>query len=367
MRILLVIDSLGSGGAQQLFINVVNGLAARHEVTVFFYHYNSDFHRSDLINTIPIIRAQRSAKKGFSAKVLWQLIRQMRDYDVVVSFQITANIYCAMGRLFTPRTRHVSCEMSIINETESRIRRFVTNLANLMSSHVVCNSYTQTAYVASRPGMRHKATAIWSGCKELPFAPRPPVDPRKHKMLVVGRIAYPKNGVRLLQALHLFHEKHGFIPRVSWAGRDDNSSARSVEMKRQMVEFLQAHPHVNAQFHFLGEVSNVGFLYTQSDTLISPSIYEGMPLVICDAMLSGCPVIASRISDNTIALGKDGERGFLCNPLSPASICAAIEHRLSATPKEIEQMILRARAFATQEFLMDKMVMNYNRIIESVA
>jgi glycosyltransferase involved in cell wall biosynthesis len=366
MKILLVIDSLGSGGAQSLFINVVNGLAARHDVTVFFYHYNSDFHSSDLVDTITVHRAKRSPRKGFSAKVLWQLIAQIRRCDVVVSFQITANIYCAMARLFALGTRQISCEMSIINETESPFRRFITNLANLMSSNVVCNSYSQTAYVASRFGMKRKATTIWSGCKEMVFAPRPPVNPRDHAMLVVGRIAYPKNGVRFLQALHLFHKKNGFIPRVSWAGRDDNSSELSVQMKQQMVEFLEVHPHVKERFHFLGEVSDVAALYAQSDTLVSPSIYEGMPVVICEAMLSGCPVIASRISDNTIALGEKQERGFLCDPLSPADICAAIERRLSATPEEIKQIVLRARTFATQEYLMDKMVEQYNNIIESV-
>jgi glycosyltransferase involved in cell wall biosynthesis len=367
MKILFVIDSLGSGGAQRLFVNIANGIVARHEVTVFLYNANSDFYRSDLSETIPVIHAQRCVKKGFSTEVMRQLVGHMRRSDVVVSFLPTANIYCAMAGVFAPRARHISCEMSVINETESRTRRFITNVANLMSSHVVCNSHTQAAYVASQPGMHKKVSTIWNGCKEVPFAPRPPVDPRAHSMIVVGRIAYPKNGVRLLKALQLFHEKHGFLPRVSWAGRDDDSSARSIEMKRQMVEFLETHPHVNAQFHFLGEVSDISSLYAQSDTLLSPSIYEGVPVVICEAMLSGCPVIASNVSDNGIILGEKEERGFLCDPLSPADICAAIERRLSLTPEEIEQMISRARDFATQEFLIDKMVTHYNRIIESVA
>jgi len=79
------------------------------------------------------------------------------------------------------------------------------------------------------------------------------------------------------------------------------------------------------------------------------------------------PVIASNVSDNGIILGEKEERGFLCDPLSPADICAAIERRLFAAPKALEQMVSRARTFAAQEFLIDKMVMHYNRIIESVA
>lgn len=367
MKILFVIDTLSSGGAQRLFVNIANGMATKHEVTVFLYNANLDFYSGDLIETIPIIRATRSVEKGFSADVMWQLTRHMRCCDVVVSFLPTANIYCSMANIFAPGARHISCEMSVTNETESRVRRFITDLANLMSSHVVCNSYTQAAYVASQPGMRRKVSTVWNGCKDLPFAPRQPVDPRAHSMIVVGRIAYPKNGVRLLQALHIFHEKNGFLPRVSWAGRDDDSDARSIEMKRQMVEFLEAHPQVKAHFYFLGEVSDVGSLYARSDTLISPSIYEGVPVVICEAMLAGCSVIASKISDNGIILGEKEERGFLCDPLTPADIANAIERRLSATPEAIADRVSRARAFATQEFLIDKMVSHYNRIIESFA
>lgn len=366
MRVLFVIDSLGSGGAQRQFVNIVDGVAARHEVTIFLYNANSDFYQGDLIETIPVIRASRNARPGFSVEVVKQLIGHMRRSDVVVSFLPTANIYCAIAGIFAPRTRHISCEMSIINETESRMRRFMTNLANLMSSHVICNSHTQAAYVASRIGMRKKTSAVWNGCKELPYAPRPPVDPRSHSMLVVGRIAYPKNGVRLLEAMHIFYEKNGFLPRVSWAGRDDDSDARSIEMKRQMVEFLEKHPQVSAHFHFLGEVSGVERLYAQSDTLLSPSIYEGVPVVICEAMLAGCPVIASQVSDNSVILGEKEERGFLCNPRSPEDICAAMERRFSVAPEVMEQMVSRARAFAEQEFQIDKMVMQYSNIIELI-
>ncbi len=51
-------------------------------------------------------------------------------------------------------------------------------------------------------------------------------------------------------------------------------------------------------------------LYRQSDCLINPSLYEGMPNVVLEAMACGLPVIASRVPGND-TLVKDGETGLL--------------------------------------------------------
>lgn len=365
MKILFVIDSLGSGGAQRMFVNIVNGLSAVHQATVFLYNANSDFFRSDLLPAIPVHHLDRRARRGFSLDVVKALKRHMDDADVVMSFLPTANVYCAIAGMLSRRARHVACEMSVINETESMTRRLVANLANYQSRHVVCNSFAQADYISALPGMANKVSAIWNGCADLSFAVRPARDPRSLSLMVVGRVAYPKNGVRLLQALQIFYERNRFVPRVSWAGRDD-SDERARMMKQQMLDFLQHHPAVNERFRFVGEISDIGKLYADADALILPSIYEGVPVVICEAMFSGCPVVATRISDNQKILGGNEERGFLCDPLSPADLCSAIERRVGKSGESLEQMTREARYFAEEHFSVPKMVDGYRQVIEVV-
>lgn len=365
MKVLFVIDSLGSGGAQRQFVNIVNGLSAVHQVAVFLYNANSDFFRSVLLPTIPVHSLNRQTKTGFRIDVVKALKQHMEDADIVMSFLPTANIYCAIAGVLNRRVRHIACEMSVINETESTVRRLMTNLANYRSSHVVCNSFAQANYIGALPGMVNKTSAIWNGCANLPFGLKPARDARTLSLVVVGRVAYPKNGVRLLQALQIFHERNGFLPQVSWAGRDDSDSLSRL-MKREMLEFLACHPVVYERFRFIGEVSDIGALYAAADALILPSLYEGVPVVICEAMLSGCPVVATRISDNERILGANEERGFLCNPLSPAEICSAIERRVGMSAEDIERITRDARHFAEDHFLIPKMVDGYRRVIEVV-
>jgi glycosyltransferase involved in cell wall biosynthesis len=137
-------------------------------------------------------------------------------------------------------------------------------------------------------------------------------------------------------------------------------------MKQQMLDFLQKHPAVSEQFRFIGEVSNIDALYSDSDALILPSIYEGVPVVICEAMFSGCPVVATRVADNEMILGYNEERGFLCDPLSPIDICLAIERRGTMSAEGLERMTREARQFAEENFLVSKMVDGYRRVIDKV-
>jgi glycosyltransferase involved in cell wall biosynthesis len=365
MKLLFVIDSLGSGGAQRLFVNIVNGLSTWHKSTVFLYNAESDFFKSDLSPVIPVHRLKRRARSGFSFEVVRNLKHLMDDAEVVISFLPTANIYCSIVGILSRQPKHIACEMSVVNETESRFRRLLANLANYCSRHVICNSFAQAGYVRELPYMANKVSSIWNGCADLPFALRPPRDIRSLSIVVIGRVAYPKNGVRLLQALQIFFERNGFVPLVKWVGRDD-SDERARMMKQQMLDFLHKHPAVSERFRFVGEISNIGALYADSDALILPSIYEGVPVVICEAMLSGCPVVATNVADNEMILGSNEERGFMCNPLSPLDICLAIERRSSMSAEALERMTRDARSFAEENFLVPKMVDGYRHVIDSV-
>ena len=80
-----------------------------------------------------------------------------------------------------------------------------------------------------------------------------------------------------------------------------------------------------------------------------------MPLVLCEAMLSGCFVIASSVCDHPMIIG-DNERGLLCNPLSPESICISLE-KLNNMESEFKSIIVkRARKYAVKNFDLESNV-----------
>lgn len=362
---MIVIDNLGSGGAQRQIVNIANGLLRSNKVTIFLYRPDSNFFKDYLTPGIVIESLPRNIHLGFSWKIVKALRTSMSAADTVISFLPAANIYCFIAARFNRKLKHISCEMSITNEAETKIRRFLANLANYFSSHVICNSITQSEYIEALPGMKKKVSAIWNGYIILPFKKNKIHASLELKLIVVGRVAYPKNGVRLLKALQIFYDRNKFVPNVSWAGRDDISD-KDKSMKQQMVDFLKLNPDINEKFEFLGEVSDITNLYANSDALIVASIYEGLPNVICEAMINQCPVIASRVSDNVKILGESEDRGFLCDPLSPLDICKAIERRFSITPDALTDMTIGARKFAEDNFSLSMMLDKYEEVVKKI-
>jgi glycosyltransferase involved in cell wall biosynthesis len=98
--------------------------------------------------------------------------------------------------------------------------------------------------------------------------------------------------------------------------------------------------------------------------LLIPSVYEGLPMVLCEAMLSGCFVIASSVCDHPKILG-DNERGLLCDPLSPKSICKSLE-KLDSMDFEKKSIITkRAREYAVKNFDINEMLDKYEALLIS--
>ena len=366
MKILFVIDSLGSGGGQKQCVELANNLVSSFDITIFLYNQKSDFFLKKINSKIKIHKVKNRVKKGFSFKVLKDLKIYMDKSDIVISFMLAANIYVAITSLISSKAKRICVERSISHISEDKLLRFLANLACRRSHLTICNTYSQANYIRNHFGMTKKVLTIWNGIAEHNCASRTFNNKEKLIFVVIARVAYPKNGLRLLQALNIFYERNKFIPSIIWAGRDDMSSKLSLLMKQQMISFLNDHPHISAKFNFVGEQKKINSLYSSADALILPSIYEGLPNVMCEAMINRCPVIMSKVADNKKILGINEKRGFLCDPFSTLDICLAMERRINISKHALKEMTNNARVFAINYFSISKMVNEYKKVIKNI-
>jgi glycosyltransferase involved in cell wall biosynthesis len=107
-------------------------------------------------------------------------------------------------------------------------------------------------------------------------------------------------------------------------------------------------------FRSLGVVDDIRAHLASLDVLVLPSVLDGRPVVVVEALALGVPVIASRIG-GLPALVRDGETGFLVEPANTHQIAGHLR-RLADDPDELERLQRSARAFAERN--LDAKVMN---------
>lgn len=362
MRILFVIDALSSGGAQRLLINTAKGLKTKHQVKIILHNSKLDFY-SRHIKNIPIKTLVSENSNGFSIRKVFALRKEVKNSDLVISYMPSSSIYVFLSKILLKRKTHISCEVSVLNKAESKLKRFFLNFTYIFIDHIICNSYTQTKFISKNIILRNKASTIWNGCQNMNFVIRKKNRNSQLNFIIVGRVAYPKNGLRLLKSLKIFYKDYNFLPNIKWIGRRDYSDKFNLKINQEMDRFLFENPIISDKFKFVGEKKYIEEEYSKADGIILPSIYEGLPFVLCEAMMNGCPILASQITDNDIILGKNGERGILFNPYSAYNISLAINKFINLNQNKIDKMTLNAREFAEKHFTIDNMIKAYDEII----
>jgi glycosyltransferase involved in cell wall biosynthesis len=104
------------------------------------------------------------------------------------------------------------------------------------------------------------------------------------------------------------------------------------------------------------------FKYQNAACLVYPSLYEGFGSPIIEAMASGCPVFASRIS---ALLESGGQAAKFFNPRSEESIIDVLESGLNSV-SNLSQMIQLGRTHSSQ-FTWDKTAAKTLRVYQSIA
>jgi len=102
---------------------------------------------------------------------------------------------------------------------------------------------------------------------------------------------------------------------------------------------------VGKRVRFLGFVNQSGLplVYRSSDILIMPSEYDPCPVVVCEAMLCGCPVVLSDEIRGRFDLVREGVTGYIY-PCGKIDALAGILSNVLTNPERLKQMGSAAKA-----------------------
>ena len=357
-RVLFVVNTLPPldlSGAGEQVVQLASGLRS-HGVEV------------DLLGRGP--KGARGPKMFFPLTVVWPALRRIRSgrYDAVQVHESDGGLLALavrMLRFVLPGFRFVALlqvsydeerravrplrdaevgELARPTPSELRFRRWRTPIQRVLGRWSAW--FADVVFVPSEQTGR-EVQRDYGRCRPLvlPNAGRAVEDEQqvpqrrsslangaaKLRLLYVGRLRIRK-GVEVL--LHA-------VSRLVQRGVDVQLRLAGDGERTESLEALNRELGLQSQVTFLGRCdrSQLTDEFRSSDALVVPSTYEGMPLVILEAMSHGLPVVASAVSGIPEVV-LDGETGWLV----PAEDVGALVTALTELAASGEEARLRGEA-----------------------
>jgi glycosyltransferase involved in cell wall biosynthesis len=367
LKILFVIDSLGTGGAERDLAEklpqlrrldvkpIVVSLRPREEgVQADLLHQGFDIRilkvkglagriaalrkiihieQPDMIQTVLFHSdlAGRLAAIGTPAKVVSRLVNT--DYDEM--------------RLHDPNTRAI----------RFRLARSVDGwTARHLTHHIYANSYTvKTAAMRDLGLPAEKITVIKEGPDSLRLGQlsaqrrtrarlRLGLGENQEVLVNIGRQDYQKGQRYLLEAMaQLVLNRSGLVLLI--AGRSGDVSGD--------LEYLRDSLGLKGQVFFLGHRDDVPDVLAAACVFVFPSLYEGLPGAVVEAMAHGLPIVASDI-DPVRETVEEGRNALLVKPASSTELASAIERLLE------DHQIARAFGGREREIFEERFTLEQN-------
>lgn len=366
MRLLFIIDHLGQAGAQHQLMALAVALADRgHEIDVFIYHARVKGDSSALRDAGVRVIAYRKRSR-FDVGPVFSLRKQIKSeqYDVALSFLTTPNLYNVLATAGSS-TRSVVSERSAFSTARLPVATRVHYNTYRFADHVVANSRHQFDRLRREfPWMSASSSFIANGVDLEKFEPVSGTDRWDSRtdgvrLLAVGSIQEGKNFLGLIEALRIYRDSYGPPPTIDWVGRESSRESDQDAHKRalQILERTRLDSHWN----WLGQRNDIPLLLNEHSALIHPSLFEGLPNAVCEALGSGTPVLASDVCDHPW-LVEAPLRGLVFNPLDPQAIAATIRQFVLLSPEEKKEMGKRARTFAEQTLSIKALADNYEQL-----
>lgn len=357
MRIICLIESIGSGGAERQMVGLASLLKQKgHEVALWAY-YSKDFYRKTLEQNDVEYRYIEKAQSKFSRIPI--LRKELRNWqpDVVIAYLPTAAaVACVLRIVSGIKFKLIVSERNTSQNYDLRER--VRFSLYRWADWIVPNSHAQARFIEEHcPNLTPKVRVITNFVDTDYFSPeaKEKTNTGCLRIVCVGRL-FPQKNVLLFLDVVAELKRRGTQLKIDWFGRIDGEYAD--ECLRKMDDL-----GVSDLIAFRGASQSIRDEYRKADVFCLPSLWEGFPNVVCEAMSCGLPILCSNVCDNANIV-EGHKNGFLFNPKSVKDISDKIE---SFTQMPVEQRMAMGklnRQKAVEDFAQETFIQKYAGLIE---
>ena len=357
-RILLITESLGSGGAERQICGLVAMLTKAGYTCRLITYVENQFYE-------PYLR-QHGVDYQFVPELwnkmtrIFKTAKYVRQYkpDVVISFLPSVNKTMCLAKLFFKAKLVVSERNN--NTCITRGDKVQFNLYR-MADAIVPNSNSQGKFICNHfPFLCQKVHPIINFVDVNRFTPSEnPVRNDTLRIVTVARYTQQKNVLTYLKAVRMVKDMELNV-HFDWYGDKKHNAAYYAEIEKEyqrleIADYLTLHnPNQKIEEE-----------YRKADIFCLPSLLEGYPNVVAEAMSCGLPILCSNVYENPYIV-EEGVNGFLFNPEKPEDIADAIKKMVDLTHEERLKMGKRNRQLCLKRNTEEAFLKSYVELIESL-
>lgn len=355
MKILCVIDSLGSGGAQRQLVGLAIAFKEKgNDISFLVYHEQNFFKDSLDKENIPVTSI---IEKNYFKRLL-KMRKHIRrgNYHVVLSFLEAANFICEIAGLPWRKWKLIVGERSanpaILKSFKLRAYRWF----HFLSDYVVANSEKNIELVfKANPFLDKKKCRVIYNFVDLKLwrsaDDYSPLRNNKLNLIVVASHSHFKNAKGLIKAVNELNIQEKEILKITWYGKQDID--HSFE---ETIHLIDKYSLWNI-FKFYPPSDNIIQIMKYADVVGLFSLFEGLPNTLCEGMALGKPIISSAVSDVPKLIAENVNHAF--NPNEPKDIAKSIKNVLSLSKSQLIELGENYKAKAILLFSKEQIVDKY--------
>jgi glycosyltransferase involved in cell wall biosynthesis len=377
--ILFLGSQMTVGGAQRVLFNQAEWFHKKGFAVKAAFFYDKDNLKADWNAAYPFpIFDLRGWKSGGSLVSnsfrliaglirLWRLLLREK-IDVIETFTPDSNLVGLLaGRLAGIPVRIASHHGYIEGAGKMRKKAHGWIVNHDFAHCMVAVSERVRRIAIQEEGVRpERVKVILNGIDPVPLSENGPgnydqgkkalgLKPDDFVYITVSRLTLQKGHTYLLDAIPRVLERFPENTVFLFAGEGHQREILQAKTTRMGLENV---------VKYLGVRPDIPDLLFLSDVFVMPSLWEGLPLALLEAMSAGLPVVATNV-EGVEAVIIDGENGSLIPPQDVNALAAAlIKMREDAAARQ--DYSIRNIDLVHREFTIDRMCNHYKDLFQEI-
>jgi glycosyltransferase involved in cell wall biosynthesis len=353
-KVLFILDDLGGGGAERVFVNIANGFAANNISVAFLLGEKTGTYLNILNPAIPVMEV--GGRSLLKYLIAFPRIFKKDKYTHI----FTASHYISTAAIVSKKITRIPAKIYLTHHYSHPATRQLKHVKGdiiLKLIHFFITPHADKIIAVSKGSLdwlrkfsRHplpQATFIYNpifddGIYSLAAEPVnfPIAIKDKIVLMSVGRLAEQKDPVTLIEAFCIF-KKNSPNAVLCMLGIGP--------LQGMLENYIRKHNLSDSVF-LIGFEANPYKWIQKCDVFILSSIFEGFGNVLVEAMALGKTVVSTNCPSGPSEILNEGEFGYLCAVKNPLELSNTISKAV-AFPLNKEMLQKNSQQYAIGEIV----------------